>query len=267
MSNNNGIPATALPPRADASYVERMVQRAEQGGATFDTPTQAEFAPPAAPEFRSRFGSPKAAAAASAGDLLIYNAGGTAMEIEVSQAVTMGLIRPAAGGGFEGIPTTERQLAEQAQRQEEEQERQKASVEREAMRATGDEPSRELQAAIDRANASVPGQVITSFVEDYVKNGSLDYGQFVRATRSAGLSAEHAEAMATGMVDGFRQQADLAVATQGIPVHEAEALYAWAAEHYPSDHRNAVRALVLASDAAPLKALARKYSQARRGDI
>ncbi len=265
MSNNNGIPATALPPGADASYVERMVARAEQGGATFDTPAQAEFAPPMAPEFRSRFGSPKAAAAASAEDLLIYKAGDTVMEIEASQAVAMGLIRPAAGGGFEAIPTVERQISEQAQRQEEEQERQKASEEREAMRATGDEPSQELQAAIDRANASVPGQVITSFVEDYVKNGSLDYGQFARATRSAGLSAEHAEAMATGMVDGFRQQADLAVATQGIPVNETEALYAWAAEHYPSDHRNAVRALVLASDAKPLKALARKYAAFKRG--
>lgn len=265
MSNNHGLPASALPPGASPDYVDQMVQRAEQSGATFDTPAQAEFAPPMAPEFRSRFGSPKAAAAASAGDLLIYNAGGKAMEIEVSQAVAMGLIRPAAGGGFEAIPTVERQLAEQAQRQEEQQEQQKAADEREAMRATGDEPSRELQAAIDRANASVPGQVITSFVEDYVKNGSLDYGQFVRATRSAGLSAEHAEAMATGMVDGFRQQADLAVATQGIPGNEAEALYAWAAEHYPSDHRNAVRALVLASDAKPLKALARKYSAFKRG--
>lgn len=263
--SNSSIPPSALPPGADASYVDRMVQRAEQGGATFNTPQHAEFTPPGAPEFRSKFGSAKAAAAATANDLLIYNAGGTTMEIEVGQAVTMGLIRPAAGGGFEAIPTVERQLAEQAQRQEEQQELQKAAEEREALRATGDEPSRELQAAIDRANASVPGQVITGFVEDFVSHGSLDYGQFVRATRSVGLDAERAEALATGIVEGFRQQADLAVMTQGIPAHEADELYQWAAEHHPADHKNAVRALVLASDAKPLKALALKYAAFKRG--
>lgn len=187
------------------------------------------------------------------------------MEIEVAQAVTMGLIRPAPGGGYEAISTVERQQAEQAQRQEEQQELQKASEEREALRATGDEPSRELQAAIDRANASVPGQVITGFVEDFVSRGSLDYGQFVRATRSVGLDAERAEAMATSVVEGFRRQADLAVATQGIPASETDALYQWAAEHHPADHKNAVRALVLASDAKPLKTLAAKWAAFKRG--
>lgn len=266
MSNNNGIPASALPPGADASYVDRMVKRAEQGGATFDTPAQAEFVPPSAPTFRTKFGSPKAAGAANADDLMVYNSGGKEIPMEVSQAVALGLIKPAAGGGYEPISTVERQQAEQAQRQEEQQELQRASEEREALRATGEEPSRELQATIDRVNASVPAPVINGMVEEFVSHGSLDYGQFVRAARSVGLDAERAEAMVTNMYDGFRQQADLVVSTSGVPAHETDELYAWAATHHPADHKNAMRALVFSSDTKPLKALAAKWTATKRGD-
>jgi hypothetical protein len=266
MADNNSIPASALPPGAGPDYIKQMVARAEQGGSDFgNAPTPSDFSPPMAPQFQTKAGFSRAAAAATADDVLVIDHGGQQITVEVSQAVKSGLIRPAAGGGFEAIPTAERQRAEEAQRQQEQQELQKVSEEREALRATGDEPPRELQAAIDRANASVPGQVITGFVEDFVSHGSLDYGQFVRATRSVGLDAQRAEAMATGLVEGFRQQADLAVMTRGIPASEADALYQWAAEHHPADHKNAVRALVLASDAKPLKALALKYAAFKRG--
>lgn len=265
MSNNNGISATALPPGADASYVERMVARAEQGGATFDTPAQADFAPPIAPEFRSKFGSPKAAAAASASDLLIYKEGGTTMEIEVSQAVAMGLIRPAAGGGFEAIPTNERQLAEQAQRQEEQQEQQKAADEREAARLTGEEPDEALQGAIDDINSVVPAPVINSAVEEFVANGGLNSKTFGALAQSVGLHPVQARLMTQRLADGYVRQADLAVSTHGISANEADAAYAWMAEHHPGDHKNAMRALVFASDTKPLKALAAKYAAFKRG--
>lgn len=265
MSNNHGLPASALPPGASPDYVDQMVQRAEQGGATFDTPKQAEFVPPAAPEFRSRFGSPKAAAAARAGDLLIYNAGGTTMEIEASQAVAMALIRPAAGGGFEAIPTVERQLSEQAQRQEEEQEQMRASAEIEEKRKTGDEPDREHQATVERLNATVPPQVTNSFLDAYIRTGSIDRKQVHEAARSIGIDAEAAEGLSMDLYEGFRRQADLAVSTQGVPAPEAEAFYAWASQSHPVDVRNAVRALVVASDARPFKDLARKYAAFKRG--
>jgi len=261
--NNHGIPSSALPPGASPDYVKQMVARAEQGGAAFDKPAQAEFAPPSAPTFKTKFGSPKAAAAAADNDLLIYNAGGTAMEIEVSQAVTMGLIKPAAGGGYEAISTVERQQAEQAHRQEEEQTQLKASEEREALRQTGDEPSRELQADIDRINAVAPPQMVDSIVREFVQEGSLDHGQFVRAARSIGLDAARAEGLVTNAYEGYRRQSDLAVSSY-VPAHETDALYQWAAENHPVDHKNAVRSLVLASDAKPIRRLAALYAASKR---
>lgn len=263
--SNTKTPPSALPPGADASYVDRMVQRAEQGGATFDTPTQAEFAPPAAPEFRSRFGSHKAAAAAAANDLLIYNAGGTTMEIEVSQAVAMGLIKPAAGGGYEPISTVERQMAEKAQREELQQEQQQASAEIEEKRKTGDEPDQDHQATVNRLNAIVPAKITNDFLDDYIRSGSISLKQVHGAARAIGIDAEAAEGLSMDAYEGYRRQADLAVSTQGVPAHEADALYAWASQHHPVDARNAVRALVIASDAQPLKALARKYSAFKLG--
>jgi len=263
--SNNSIPPSALPPGADASYVDRMVQRAEQGGATFDNaPSRTDFAPPTAPEFKSKAGFSRAPAAASGDDLLIVDlGGGQRTEIEVSQAVIMGLVRPAAGGGFEAIPTIERQQVEQAKRQEEQQTQVKASEEREALRQTGDEPSRELQADIDRINAVVPPPMVDSIVREFVQEGSLDHGQFVRAARSVGLDAARAEGLVTNAYEGYRRQSDLAVSSY-VPAHETDALYQWAAENHPVDHKNAVRSLVLASDAKPIRRLAALFAAAKR---
>lgn len=262
---NTKIPPSALPPGADASYVDRMVQRAEAGGATFDAPAQATFTPPAAPEFRSKFGSPKAAAAAAANDLLIYSAGGTTMEIEVSQAVAMGLIKPAAGGGYEPISTVEQQMADQAQEQEEQQELQRASKEREAARLTGEEPDEALQGAIDDINSVVPAPVINSAVEEFVSKGGLDSKTFGALAQSVGLHPVQARLMTQRLAHGYVRQADLIVSTHGISANEADTAYAWMAEHHPGEHKNAMRALILASDAKPLKALAAKYAAFKRG--
>jgi hypothetical protein len=242
-----------------------MLTRAEQGGATFETPAQAEFAPPIAPTFRTKFGSPKAAAAATESDLLIYNAGGKEIPMEVAQAVTLGLIKPAAGGGYEPIPTVEREMAEKAHREELQQEQQQASTEIEEKRKTGDEPDSQHQALVERLNAAVPAKITNDFIDDYLRSGTISLRQVHGAARAIGIDAEAAEGLSMNLYEGFRRQADLAVSTQGVPAHEAEALYAWASQHHPVDARNAVRALVVASDVRPLKALALKYAATKRG--
>lgn len=266
MSNNHGLPASALPPGAAPDYVDRMVARAEQSAREFgDTSPQSDFSPPLAPQFQTKAGSSLAAGAATPDDILILDRGGQQITVQVSEAVKAGLIRPAPGGGYEAISGVERQAAEKAQREELQQEEARAAAETEEKRKTGDEPDREHQSNVDRLNATVPPQVANAFIDDYIRTGSISLKQVHGAARSIGIEAEVAEGLSVDLYEGYRRQADLAVSTQGVPAPEAEAFYAWASQSHPVDVRNAVRALVVASDARPFKALARKYAAFKRG--
>jgi len=266
MTDNNSIPDSALPPSAAPDYVKQMIARAEQGGSDFgNARPQPGFSPPLALQFQTKAGFSRAAAAATPDDILVMDHGGQQITVQVSEAVKAGLIKPAAGGGYEPISTVERHMAEKAQREELQQEELQASAEIEEKRKTGDEPDLAHQTNVDRLNATVPPQVANAFVDDYIRTGSISLKQVHGAARSIGIEAEAAEGLSMDLYEGYRRQADLAVSTQGVPPHEAEAFYAWASQSHPVDVRNAVRALVVASDARPFKDLARKYAALKRG--
>lgn len=266
MTDNNSVPASALPPGASPDYVKQMVARAEQGGSDFGNASpQPGFSPPLAPQFQTKAGFSRAAAAATPDDILVMDHGGQQITVQVSEAVKAGLIKPAAGGGFEAISTVERQMAEKVQREELQQEETQASAEIEEKRKTGDEPDLAAQANVERLNAIVPPQITNAFIDDYIRTGSISLKQVHGAARSIGIEADAAEGLSMDLYEGLRRQADLAVSTQGVPAHEADELYTWATNHHPVDARNAVRALIIASDARPLKALALKYAAFKRG--
>lgn len=253
-----------VPPGEDPrTYINAMVGKA--GGGNFVTPaldsshaTQVAFAPTAL-TIRSPAGTSRAPNAAQPGDLLEIEVGGRKVTMRCDDAVRQGFIKQDRDGGYKALSSDDREEARQ-QVQREQQERQTLNkAELPALRESGDEPDEEAQASINAVTSRVPGEAVSALVEDWVKNGTLSAANVARVGQSVGFSAEQAAGLTTSVVEGLQRQAAAAVATAGIAREEAQAAYDWMAEHYPSEHQNAARALILGSDAKGLKALAAKY--------
>lgn len=249
-----------VPPgtRDPEAYIRAMAAKAD---ASRDAPVldssrvSATIPPPKTPVFQTKAGMPRVGATATTDDLVMVDVGGGRMTgVEIPQALAMGLIRQAPGGGFEAISG-----APQHTDPTEQERKAQADAALEAKRATGLEPDRETQAAIDFVASVMPGNVQEALVNDYVDNGTLSLAQLSRAAESAGIPQERAMETAEAVVAGLKRQAVAAIATQGIAPEDAESAFQWMQDNYPSEHKFAAMALIKGSETAGLKALAAKY--------
>lgn len=143
-----------VPPgtRDPEAYIAAMVAKVDggHGAPLLDSSRVSEsFSVPAALVFTSALGFPRSADTARPGDLLTVDVGGGVQtKMEVEQAVQEGLIRRARDGGYENLSAGQLQQTQQSTERAE-QERKAADAALDAKRATGDEPDRETQSAID----------------------------------------------------------------------------------------------------------------------
>ena len=254
-----------VPPgtRDPEAYIAAMVAKSEaaQGAPVLDSSrVTSGFSIPTGLVFTSAQGFPRSAGAARPGDLLTVDlGGGVQTKMEVEHAVREGLIRRSAGGGYEGLSANEREQTQQDTDRAEQERKAAAEAALEAKRATGLEPDRETQSAIDYIGSVVPGEVQEGFIHDVVENGTLSLAQLSRAAESAGVPLEQAMAKTEAVYDGLKRQAVTTIASEGIAPHDAEEAFAWMQAHYPLEHKHAALALIRGSETAGLKALAAKF--------
>ena len=190
--------------------------------------------------------------------------GGPPMTMRVDAAVRAGLLEPNGKGGFQ-VPADDtieaRAHAEQAERDEAKRQHE---AELEGRRAAGDEPDAALQQAIDLAVSRVPAHATSAIVEDAISNGDISASAIAQVSKAAGLTEDQGAGIAHAMWNGFARQAAAAVMSVGVPSGEVDAVWAFAAEKYPTDHRNGVRNMVLMSDTSAFKRIAKQFIAWRR---
>lgn len=250
------------------AYINGMVNKYD--GGNFVTPaqdssqaTQVAFAPTTL-TIRSPAGLTRAPNAAQPSDLLELSVNGQKVTLRCDEAVRQGFLKQDRDGGYKALSSDDREDARQQAKHEQEEQQALAKAELPALRERGDEPDEQTQASIEAVTSRVPGDAVAALVQDYATNGSLSAANVARVGQAAGFSADQAAGLTASVVHGLQRQAARAVASSGIPGEEAEAAYDWMSAHYPVEHRNAVVALAMQSDAKGLKALASKYAAWKR---
>lgn len=181
--------------------------------------------------------------------------------LSVAQAVQQGLLEKTPWGEYR-VPSGAAREAQQREQQQQQAQQQAAQVE--ALRATGDEPDMETQGAVDLVTRHVPAQAVDALVRDFVNNASLSSANLDRAAQAVGWTSDQAHGVAHKVVEGLKRQAHAATVHAGVSPADVEACWQWAQQSDPTAHAHASLALINASDARGLKALAKKYLAHKR---
>lgn len=178
------------------------------------------------------------------------------MTMKAAQAVEMGLLEQDERGTFR-VPNSEARAAEvQA---EEQQAKAQHDVEMVTKRETGDEPCPRTQGAVDFVSKHVPEQARNALINDFVVQGDLSTAAVNEVGRKLGWTDDQAQGAAYVVVTGLQNQAARAAMSAGVPAGEVDALWQFLGDRYPNEQRTAALALIYASDAKPIRDLAKKY--------
>jgi len=255
-----GIPESAYPPGEGPAYIARMMARADQGGWSNTHDTVSASSAGDLPPLDARNIDPRGANGARSlsalrpGATVWHAAMGT--RIEVEQAVALGLLSHDASGGYRLLSPAASAPEQRPQAQEQQQRPQEDIA---AQQEAGDVADAQTQEAMQIADRLFEPEVVSAIVEDTAVNGSVSLAHIAEASRRAGFSTEHGQALVMKMWEGGVRQATRAAVAAGVPAAEIDALWAWAQQEHPGTHRNAVREIARAGQSGAVKVLAKAY--------
>ena len=255
------IPATALPPGEDSSYVERMLAVAGNPTERAKVVNGSDYtgrlpAISGALQGWSASGSVRAPSALRPGDLVSFM--GT--RIEVEHALREGIIeRDATTGGYRSPSTQDRAAVEAQDRRATAQQAAADATELVALRQSGEELSQTAQAVVDAVVARADGAAVENVLRELVGTGDVTGATLAQAGMSAGYTASQSMEAYNTVYAGFRQQADTCAVAQGVPREALDGLWDWCAETDAGGHKFAINSLIRGGGTAGIKALAKGY--------
>lgn len=172
------------------------------------------------------------------------------LDMALSTAEALGFVARNADGNYVETKVTTQSQQEDQQRQQEEQAKQEQEDSFEF-------PEEQLN-LINQLIEPLPQSTYDAAVASAILNGSegLNYDQLAD---NLGTNKADAIARAQFVESSYRNVADSAVSP--IVGEDVQAVWDWAAENRPEEHKAAIRDLVFANSTSSLKALATMYMQ------